>query len=192
MEAPEPAPARRWILRIIVGGAVLASFGIWAYAYSGAADRPPPDELDSTRARLDAEAAGESYEELPATAAYGARGTAICEEAMAALPDARLATNGPERANQLRRANLVLEGMIEQLRGLPVATERDDELRNLWLDDWEVLVGDRNRYADAVEVDPAAVFTVSGVAENERLERRLTRFARTNLMLACGAPADLG
>lgn len=192
MEAPEPAPIRRWILRIVVGGAVLASFGIWAYAYSGAADRPPPDELDSTRARLDAEAAGEAYEELPATAAYGARASAICEQAMSTLPDARVATSGPERAEQLRSANQILEDMIEQLRGLPVATERDDELRDLWLDDWQVLIGDRYRYADAVQVDPAAVFTVSGVAENEGLERRLTRFARTNLMLACGAPADVG
>lgn len=179
-------------MRAVVGAVVLGSFGVWVYAYSGAADRPPPDELDSTRAFVEAESDGLSYEELPGVAFYGRRATAICSDAMDRLPDARLATSGPERADQLRGANRILEAMITELRALPVATDRDDELRHLWLDDWQVLIADRERYADAVEVDPAAVFSVSDVADNERLERRLTRFARTNLMLPCGAPTDVG
>ena len=55
---------------------------------------------------------------------------------------------------QLREANRILPTMIGDLRELRVATVRDDELRNLWLDDWEVLVGDRARYADAVRGRP--------------------------------------
>lgn len=192
LDLPQPASPVRWILRVVVGVAVIGSFGVWAYAYSGAADRPPPDELDSTRAHLEATDRGEDYEELPGVPFYGRRASAICSGAMDRLPDARRATSGPERADQLQQANGILLTMITELRALPVATQRDDELRDLWLDDWEVLVADRDRYAQAVASDPAAVFSVSDVADNERLERRLTRFARTNLMLPCGAPSDLG
>ncbi len=192
LEPEKPPSPARILFRIAVGIIVVASFGVWLYAYSGAADRPPPDELDSTRALLDAREAGQEFEEFDGTAAYGVRASSICDTAVGSLPDARLADSGPARATQLREANRLLLEMIGELRGLPVATVRDDELRNLWLDDWETLVGDRARYADAVENDPAAVFSVSAVADAERLERRLTRFARTNLMLPCGAPSDLG
>lgn len=192
VEPKGPLSPVRILFRVVVGIVIAASFGVWLYAYSGAADKPPPDELDSTRALLDARDAGTEFEEFDGVAPYGQRATSICENAIGSLPDARLADSGETRAMQLREANRILTDMIGDLRELRVATLRDDELRNLWLDDWEVLVGDRARYADAVQDDPAAVFSVSAVADGERLERRLTRFARTNLMLACGAPSDLG
>jgi len=182
----------RNLVRLVVGIAVLGSFGVWLYALSGVARQPPPDELDSTRALIEATEAGETYEEFDGEPAYAKRAEVICEDTIGALPDASEAMSGIERAEQLRTGNVQLREMITQLRDLPVASERDDLLRNLFLDDWTVLVGDRDRYAAAVEVDPGAIFTVSAVADNERLERRLTRFARTNLMLACGAPTDVG
>lgn len=181
----------RMILRVVVGIVVLGSFGVWMYALSGAARQAPPDELDSTRALIEANEAGEAYTEVDGLPAYAERAERICQATIDNLPDASRATSGPERAEQIRLANAQLSDMILQLRGLPVASERDDTLRNLFLDDWEVLISDRDRYADAVEVDPSAIFTLTAVADNERLERRLTRFARTNLMLPCGAPADV-
>lgn len=172
--------------------AIIGSFLVWVYALSGVARQPPPDELDSTRGFLDAVEAGESYLEIDNQPAFFARAEDVCAATMAGLPDASTAGNGPERAEQLREANAMLEAMMSQLRVLPMLTPRDNELRGKWLDDWSVLIGDRDRYADAVEVDPAAIFTVSAVADGERLERRLDRFARTNLMLSCSAPTDVG
>ncbi|NNE95850.1 MAG: hypothetical protein HKN24_07465 [Acidimicrobiales bacterium] len=187
----EISPLKR-LFRVGVAVVVIASFGIWAYALSGVARRPPPDELDSTRALIEAIEDGTSYFEFDGVAAYSVRAEALCETAIDQLGDPSRVSSGPARAAQLRESNRVLAAMVESLRRLPVATDRDDTLRSAWLDDWEVLIGDRARYADRVEENPAAVFSVSRVADNEGLERRLTRFARTNLMLPCGAPADVG
>ncbi|MGI9609638.1 MAG: hypothetical protein ACR2NL_05020 [Acidimicrobiia bacterium] len=186
-----PSPLKL-IFRAVVVVAVLASFGVWIYALSGVARQPPPDELDSTRGLIEAREAEEAYVELEALPAFGVRAQLVCEAASEQLGDPSRVASGPARAVQLRQSNQVLQDMVDSLRSLPMATERDEMLRSAWLEDWEVLLADRGRYADAVEVDPAAVYTVSRVAENEGLERRLTRFARTNLMLPCGAPTDVG
>ena len=187
----EVSPLKR-LFHLAVAVVVIGSFGVWAYALSGVARRPPPDELDSTRALIEATETGNSYFEFDGVAAYSVRAEALCEAATEQLGDPSRVSSGPERAAQLRDSNQVLSDMVNALRRLPVATERDDTLRSAWLDDWEVLIGDRARYADRVEANPAAVFSVSRVADNEGLERRLTRFARTNLMLPCGAPTDVG
>ncbi|NNF54224.1 MAG: hypothetical protein HKN03_07240 [Acidimicrobiales bacterium] len=184
-------PARR-IFRFVVGIAIAASFAVWFYAYSGAADRPPPDELDSTALHLAAEQDNTRYREVDGEPAFGKRAEVICQRAIDSLPNARFAKNQTERAEQIRASNVILRDMVAQIRALPVATDRDATLRGLWLDDWGILLADRDRYADNVEIDPGAIFTLTAVEGEERLERRLTRFARTNLMLPCGAPSDLG
>ncbi len=191
IEPPGMSPLKV-VLRIVVGLAVIGSFGVWVYGLSGAARQPPPDELDSTRGLIEAIESDGTYVELDGLPAYAKRAEVICEATIESLGDASKVETAVERASQLRESNVSLADMVSRLRNLPVATERDDTLRSLWLDDWDVLIGDRERYADALEVDPMAVFTLSAVADNERLERRITRFARTNLMLACGAPSDVG
>ncbi len=188
---PKASPVKM-LLRILVAIVVVGSFAVWVYAFSGTAGQPPPDELDSTRGLIEANESDQPFVELDGLPAYGKRAEVICESTVADLGDASRVESAVERAAQLRRSNRLLEQMVTQLRDLPVATERDDTLRTSWLDDWEVLISDRDRYADALEVDPTAFFTVSQVADNEGLERRLTRFARTNLMLPCGAPTDVG
>lgn len=175
-----------------MGVAVIGSFLVWAYALSGVASQPPPDELDSTRGFIEAKEAGETYVEIDGQPAFAVRAQLICEATSNNLPDASTAASGEERAAQIREANAMLEAMMSQLQVLPMQSERDQDLRNKWLADWTVLVGDRDRHADALELDPAAVFTISAVADGERLERRLNRFAQTNLMLACASPTDVG
>ncbi len=179
------------LFRVIIGVLVLASFGVWFYAYSGRADRPPPDELDSTTLYIEAFDEDLQFSEINGLPAYGKRAEVVCEAATDSIPNARFADDQTERAAQIRGSNLTFEEMIADLRSLPVATARDDELRNLWLDDWQILLSDRERYAANVEEDPGAIFTLT-VVEGERLERRITRFARTNLMLPCAAPTDIG
>ncbi len=187
-----PLTPARLVLRLVVGAVVAASFAVWFYAYSGAADRPPPDELDSTALLLAAENDGTDYLEMAGEPAFGKRAELICQSATDSLPNARFAESQTERATQIRVSNVILRDMVAELRSLPVATDRDNTLRSLWLDDWSVLLADRDRYANNVETDPGAIFTLTAVEGEERLERRLTRFARTNLMLPCGAPTDLG
>ncbi len=191
-EPSGPLTPGRLIFRLVVGAVVAASFAVWFYAYSGAADRPPPDELDSTALHLAAEQDETQYQEVAGEPAFGKRAEVICQRAIDSLPNARFAESQTERADQIRASNVILRDMVAELRSLPVATDRDNTLRGLWLDDWGILLTDRDRYADNVETDPGAIFTLTAVEGEERLERRLTRFARTNLMLPCGAPSDLG
>ena len=180
-------------VKIVVGIVVAGSFAIWLYAFSGAAGRPPPDELDSTRALIEArEDDLEDPTEAGGLPVYGQRAEAICAAVVAELPNARDASNGKERADQIRRSNRSLSAMVEELRQIPVDTAHDDRLRNLWLDDWEIYISDRAFYAAEIEVNEDAIFTLTDLGGNERLERRLTRVARTNLMLSCGTPGDVG
>ena len=163
------------LLRVLAGVVVAASFGVWVYAYSGRADRPPPDLLvDTTLAE---------------------RAEAICAAAVAdvdALPSASEAANAAERADQVRRSTERFAAMVADLSSLPVDDPDDRVIMTGWLGDWRVLLDDRLRYADAVVDNPQTAFLLTDVAEGERLDRRLTRVANTNRMPSCATPTDVG
>ena len=163
------------VFRVIAGAVILASFGVWAYAYSGLADRETPDLL--------------ADRELAETA------ESICAAAtadVAAMPNALDAVDGPDRAEQIRATTARYSLMIDDLERLDRTTERDDLIFSSWLSDWRVILGDRLTYADAIAVDPEAQFYVTDIGVTERLDKRLTRFANTNLMTSCAAPTDVG
>ncbi len=163
------------LFRVVAGLVVAASFAVWVYAYSGQAERDTPDLL--------------------ADRALAAEAEAICASAVAdveALPGALDAVDGPDRANQIRRSTDRYDAMVAALEQLRTDDERDGRIFAGWLADWRVLLGDRLRYADAIEVDPNAQFLVSDIGVSERLDRRVTRFANTNAMVSCAAPTDVG
>lgn len=175
---PEPAPRRSAIsglLRALAGTIIIASFGVWVYAYSGQADRPPPDLLADTE--------------------LAARAEAICLAAVTdvdGLPSATEAADGPERGEQIRRSTSRFEAMVSDLERLRVDDPEDRIIMTGWLGDWRTLLDDRLRYADAITADPDAVFLQTNVAAGERLDRRLTRVADTNRMSSCATPTDVG
>lgn len=167
-------PVRFGPAKVLLGVVVLATFGIWAYAYSGMADRPAPDSL-----------AGDAF---PAAA------EARCAVALAdvnALEPAHLASDNVDRSQTIVEANAVLGSMVADLRGLVTGDERDRQIVGDWLDDWETYLGDRADYANRLAADPGARFYQSDVA-NEFLDRRITRLADTNRMPSCGVPGDVG
>ena len=182
-DGPDGTPGRapggrrglRLVVRALVAGIVVASFAIWVYAFSGLADRDAPDLLDDPSFATSAEAV------CAATAAD-----------LAELPNALDAVDGPDRADQLRRSTALLEQMIVDLDDLVAGSARDVQIADAWLDDWRVLLGDRYRYADAIEVDDNAQFLVTDTGVGERLDRRITRLANTNSMPSCIAPTDVG
>lgn len=162
------------LTKAIVGLIVIASFGIWVYAYSGLADRPKPDTLDDATFALAAEP--------------------VCETAMAelhALPNAEVATDHVDRANQIVNRNVVLANLIAQFDPLVTGSERDVAMINAWIDDWRLYLADRADFAERFALDGNERFYVSG-SEDERLERRITRFANTNKMYSCATPDDVG
>ncbi len=151
---------------------ILVSFAPWIYRWSGQADRPFPDTLD-----------------VPA---FGIAADPICAAAMEELPDALRAQDNIDRARQLREGTARLQVMVDDLSNEVTGTERDVRITNLWLEDWEILLGDRLAYADRLEEDEFAFFYVTQLEGKERLEKRISRFALTNKILSCVSPGDVG
>lgn len=170
-----PAGRRGKLVFLLATLALLASFGVWGYAYSGAADRPPPDLLSDRT--------------------FADRAEEICAAALVdidALPNALDADDGAERADQVRVATARFEAMVADLQAMVGGNDRDLEIETGWLVDWRLLVEDRYRYADAIETDPDAQFYLTDTGIGERLDRRITRMADTNEMYSCAAPEDVG
>lgn len=163
------------VWKVLVGVVVLASFGVWVYAYSGAAVRDAPDRFDD----IELSRASET----------------ICQATqteIGKIPNALDAKDEVERAQQLRQSTTLLATMVDDIDNLEATTERDATIMDLWLDDWRVLLSDRDTYADRLAADPDAKFYVTNTGVGERLDRRVTRLANTNSMPACAAPEDVG
>ncbi len=160
--------------RVMLAVLVLASFGVWGYAYSGFADRVAPDTFDDP--------------------AFALRAEPVCDATFArieALPQAFEATTSEDRAATIRKANEELARMLDDLETMVTGTERDRGITNLWLDRWRILLADRVDYADRLATDPNALFYVSAEA-GRRAERSISYVADTNRMPSCGAPEDVG
>jgi hypothetical protein len=154
---------------------IASTFLVWVYALSGAARQDPPDLLDD--------------------AAFGAEAEAICQRVLTeidALPGALDAADGPDRGRQVVASTGQYQTMVDELRTQIGGTERDVRITSAWLADWEILIQDRYRYAEAVAADPAARFLITDLGYQEGLEERISRFALTNSMASCQAPGDIG
>lgn len=167
-------PVRVTTGRVLLAILVIASFGIWVYAYSGAADRPPPDLFDDEAVAAEAEPR-----------------CALARDELAQLEPAYLASDHLDRAATIDDANAILSAMVADLRRLEPAGERDRQILDGWLGDWETYLANRDDFAHRLREDPTARFYQSDVA-NEMLDRRLTRLAETNRMPSCGNPGDVG
>jgi hypothetical protein len=170
--APLTGPQK--LFRVAAGLIVAASFGVWVYAYSGYADRDAPD-IVAERALIE--------QAEPVCAA------AVAD--VAALPNAIEAADEVERAAQIRVATSRFDTMVEELARFDFVDERDDRIFGAWLDDWRVILNDRRSYADRLELDPNEVFLITDTGVTERLDKRITRFANTNLITSCAAPTDV-
>ncbi|MDH3294829.1 MAG: hypothetical protein OER95_10980 [Acidimicrobiia bacterium] len=153
---------------------LIGSFGVWIYAFSGAADRDPPDLLDDATWSSDAEA--------------------VCAAALTEveeMPGALDADDAAERSQQVLDTTDRFDIMVDELAELEAGTVRDSQITADWLADWYVLLDDRRRYARAIVDDPTAPFTITDTGVGERLDKRITRFATTNSMLSCVTPTDV-
>lgn len=168
-------PIRITVGKVLLAVIVIASFGIWVYAYSGKADRPPPDLLDD-----------------PAFAAAAEPICAAALERIQALEPAYQASDNVDRARTVIESNAIVGTMLADLRELPTGGERDGQIVDAWLTDWETFLGNRIDYANRLMDDPTARFYQSDVVPNEMLDARITRLADTNRMYSCANPGDVG
>ncbi len=156
----------------------IGSFGIWVYAYSGLAanDREYTDQLDVG-----------DFAESAEPICFAAKSL------MSDLPYSISAADAAERSDQILEADAVLNNMLTQLRAIDLTTqtERDQGMLAKWLDEYDIFVADRDRYAAKLLVEPEAVMTFTDIGTG-RIERRLTWFADVNEMDSCITPTDVG
>ncbi|HMG43321.1 MAG TPA: hypothetical protein VK611_18460 [Acidimicrobiales bacterium] len=166
-------------VRILLAAVVVGLVSMWVYVLFlafGPGRQPPVDRLDDPEFAVAAED--------------------VCSAAIADvedLPVASQAHSATERAAVLRQANGIFTGMLSELDGLttlaPAGEQRDRTER--WLDDWQVLLADREAYATALSDDPEAQLLIS---EKPGTGRHITgwidEFALANKMDDCATPAD--
>lgn len=130
---------------------------------------------------------------------------AAAKEELELLPRAELAASADERASVVARTNVILNGMIADLRPLtPVAppvipndaenerARRESAAVSEWLDDWQVYIGNRERYVENLRLDDEARFLESTKGSDTKgITRAINSFAQVNRMGSCTTPADL-
>ncbi|WP_420619620.1 hypothetical protein [Candidatus Poriferisocius sp.] len=161
-------------LGLTIGIAVLVLFAVfWIGATIWFFGDKNPDRLEDREWVADAEArCAEARDELDR------------------LPQARNAVDMADRADQIEASTAVLAKMTEDLA--ESAPEGDDgELVGLWLESWEVYLGDRLAHADALRAGEDRQFRVS-VDRGEGVDALLDAFADRNRMPSCGDPLDIG
>ena len=169
-EPPGPAPVRptrRWL----VGGAVVVAlvfFVLFAVSLSRGPDIPPRSVGDI---------------------AFTRRADTVCRRVLPRLQAQRPQLGEKPKDEEEQVASKVeltangLEGLVTQLRALPVATA--DEARvDRWLDDWETYIAVGRRYsADLRRGDSDA--PARAARDGDPLTRRVYLFSKSNGMPSC-------
>lgn len=169
-EGDERGPAWR---RYLIGLVVFAMVVMWGYALFGPRSEAP-GSLSS--------------------AEFSSRAEPICADARTAvdeLPHAFETEDPNDRADVIDEANGHLTAMVRQLRAVVPSEERDATMVTEWLDDWDVLITDRQRFADTIRIDRTARYLETEKAGNH-LSEAMTRFAEINEMPTCADPGDVG
>jgi hypothetical protein len=171
MDAPAATdPGRIRVGRIAIVITVLALALMWIYVFSRGAGDDAPDQLDDPSFAVAAEE--------------------ICSgtrDQLERLPGVTEESPPEELADVVDDANEALRAMVDELATVAPDADRDRRLVTLWLEDWDVYLGDREEWAAEVRVCDVGVFT-----ETDRggapISETIDTFAAVNDMPSCEAP----
>lgn len=153
----------------------LAMLLFWIYAFSNSDSIAHPDTFDDP--------------------VFTERAEALCAERQATISSFPIATavEGPvERGEVIDLATEQLRLMVDELRELPAPTDPKGAAGvTRWLDDYQLYLDDRDRYAAILATGEDPPFLISGNADGVRVTDLLTTFADVNTMASCGPSADL-
>ncbi|MCC6435512.1 MAG: hypothetical protein IT196_10825 [Acidimicrobiales bacterium] len=174
--AADSKPRRPWYRRptgVITAIIVAGSFGLWTYAFSGAARKDPPDTLRDP--------------------AYAAQAEALCAPTRAfvlGLEPAAAATDPIDRAATLRQANAAIAELRRELATLRPTNDFDRNIVDQWLVDWDQYLTDRAAYTEILATGEDALFKLT--ARNEQdYTKSMDNFATVNDMPSCKTPGDV-
>jgi hypothetical protein len=170
---PVDAPRTRFglIFAVVV---IVGTVGMWAYLFL-IADPDVPDRLDDDT--------------------FATEGQAVCAEAVGRIDELPAADESPtpeDRAEVVEEANGILEEMVADLRRLAPTEGTDGRITDLWLDDWEVFLGDRDAYAAELATGNADAELLVSAREGGggQITETIDHFAQINDMEDCTVPLD--
>ncbi len=154
---------------------ILVAIAFWIFAFSPQAREmfQAPDQLEDE--------------------SYVAAIEQTCVDAVArldALPSARSADDTAARADIVENSNVILGDMIGALAELSGGTEDDQRLIGLWLQDWEIVMADRETHVARLRTEGDVRFLNSEV-DGIFVAERMNGFARVNDIESCAPPGDL-
>ncbi len=165
------APRRFRPARVAVVITVLALTLMWVYAYSGLAQRDPPDFLDDPR--------------------FAAAAEQRCRETLAELDRLPVVTQGSppdELAAVVEEANDELADMVADLGALAPTDGGTGRIVGLWLADWATYLDDRVAWAERVRAGDVSEFVETDRGGGEPMSRAIDNLAEVNDMSACVTP----
>lgn len=172
-EDREPLSFRARTARILGLVAALVVIFLWGWALFFPPSKSAPGTLDDPAFPLAAEQ--------------------VCTNAAAqltALPKAFETTDATARADVIRKSNVILTTMVDELDALPAPADSEDATNvEEWLGDWRTYIGDRANYATALSSDPKARFYVTQ-KDRRQVTEPIDFFARFNEMYNCVTPDD--
>ncbi len=171
-DAPTSRP-RKAAIRVLLLLVVVFLVAVWGYAFY-AGSRPLPDALDD-----------------PEIAAQAEQICSVTVAELKDLPPAFEAESATARADVIERSDVELASMVDLLDALQPATPRDVAMWIEWVGDWRTYLGDRTGYVERLRADPMARFYVTE-KDKDQVTEPIDRFARSNRMLSCATPQDLG
>lgn len=115
---------------------------------------------------------------------------AVAVAEMEALPSIRSAVSPEDRAVNLDKANDALQQMRGDLSALAGGTNKDQELVNRWLQDWDFYLEDRLAHADKLRSGDDGRF-LNTERDGIFIAERMSGFARVNEIRSCLPPGDL-
>jgi hypothetical protein len=167
--------------RIALGVVVLLITAMWVWIYLWA-PRDNPDRLE--------------------TRAFAEAAQAWCgpfEADLDALPLTTTDTTIAERADNVAEGTRLTAAMVEGLKAeaASVTQANDRQLLDLWFEDWDAYVADREAYVERLRTAaPDAdrkdlAFTLTERAAGGIYTRTIDGFAEVNAMAACSVPRDI-
>jgi hypothetical protein len=160
--------------RIVASVLLLVVAGFWVWAFSPFAPNEHPDELDDP--------------------AFAEAARPLCEaasDALDALPKAHLIDTALERADLIDEGTTIYRDLVAQLRETaPDPSTPDGDVVHRWLDDYEIYLSDRDRYAAKFRagVDEAFEVTVKGEGQ---ITDPIDAFTIGNRIADCATPQDV-
>lgn len=164
---------RFFSLRALGFALVLAAAAFWIWAFSPWARSSHPDTLENRSFTMEAEK--------------------VCAEIFPNgewEPGKREYRSPEERAVFAERANLKMQGMLEDLRRLQTGTKLIDDDRKLviqWFADWQSYLEDRITWANRLSNGEDVPLRIRAV-DDARPRSRIEIFTQVNRMSGCAVP----